>query len=136
VSLTVTNPLLTRTFLAMLIEKKERATPEYVAILQKPLVIRNTTRDVGVWLLDFLSDDRDALSADRKAYARIATRTAIIWGDKDSVTPLAQAHDLHEIIPTSTLSILVGVGHIPQIEDPETFNRVLVGQLVMMTKAA
>ena len=136
VSLTITNPLMTRTLLAMLIEKKERATPEYVVILQQPMVIRHTTRDLATWLLYFLSNDDNALSADRKAYTAIAARTAIIWGDKDSVTPLAQAHDLQELIPTSTLSILVGVGHIPQIEDPETFNRVLVGQLVMMTKAA
>jgi len=136
VSLTLTNPLMTRTLLGMLLAKKERATPEYVAILQQPMVIRHTTRDLATWLLYFLSNDGNALSADRQAYPAIAARTAIIWGDMDSVTPLAQAHDLHEIIPTSTLSILVGVGHIPQIEDPETFNRVLVGQLVMMTKAA
>ena len=64
---------MTRTLLAMLIEKKERATPEYVVILQQPMVIRHTA---------------------------VAARTAIIWGDKDSVTPLAQAHDLHELIPT------------------------------------
>jgi len=57
-------------------------------------------------------------------------------GDKDSVTPLAQAHDLRALIPTSTLSTLVGVGHIRQIEDPEAFNRVLVEQLVILTKAA
>src|SRR5882672_3405531 len=55
VSLTVTNPLVTRTLLAQLIEKKERATREYVAILQKPLVIQNTTRDVARWLLYFPS---------------------------------------------------------------------------------
>jgi len=136
VSLTITNPLATRTLLAMLIERKERATAEYVAILQRPLVIRRTTHDLGAWLLYFLSGDGDALSADRKAYAAITTRTAIIWGDKDSVTPLAQAHDLRALIPTSTLSTLVGVGHIPQIEDPEAFNRVLVEQLVILTKAA
>ena len=122
--------------LAQLIEKKERATPEYVAILQKPLVIQNTTRDVARWLLYFLSTDTDALSARRDHYARIAARTAILWGDKDSVTPLAQAQDLRTLIPHAALIVLSGLGHIPQIEDPEAFNAALIAQLLTMKRVA
>jgi pimeloyl-ACP methyl ester carboxylesterase len=134
VSLTITNPLVTRTLLAQLIEKKERAIPEYVAILQKPLVIQNTTRDVARWLRYFLSADADAMSARRDAYASITARTAILWGEKDSVTPLAQAQHLRALIPASVLTVLPGLGHIPQIEDPERFNRALIAQLLTMKR--
>jgi pimeloyl-ACP methyl ester carboxylesterase len=131
VSLTVTNPLLTRTLLAQLIEKKERAAL-YVGLLQRPMVIRDTTHDLGIWLLYFLGSDRDALSARRDAYAGIDKRVAILWGEKDSVTPRAQADDLHSLMPAAGLTILPGLGHIPQIEDPDVFNRALVAQVNAM----
>ncbi len=67
-----------------------------------------------------------------KAYATVSARTAIIWGDKDTVTPLAQAEDLHSLIPAATFTLLPGLGHIPQIEDPDAFNRALVAQLNAM----
>jgi len=74
------------------------------------------------------------MSARRDAYGRIAARTAILWGEKDSVTPLAQAHDLRALIPASVLTVLPGLGHIPQIEDPESFNRALIAQLLTMKR--
>ena len=128
VSLTVTNPLMTRTLLASLIEKKERAAL-YVDLLQRPMVVRDTTHDLGLWLLYFLGDDRDARSAQRGAYATIDKKVAILWGDKDTVTPLAQAEDLRTLMPAARLTILPGLGHIPQIEDPNAFNRALVARL-------
>ena len=42
VSLTITNPVATKTLLEMLIAKKERALPEFVAILQRPIAARHT----------------------------------------------------------------------------------------------
>jgi pimeloyl-ACP methyl ester carboxylesterase len=132
VSATVTNPLLTPTLLRMLIARKDRATAAYVDILQRPMRLRNSTRDIGDWLVYFTSTDDGAASADRRAYVTISARTALIWGEKDSITPMAQADDLHALVPGSTLTILPDVGHIPQIEDPPTFHRVLIEQLRML----
>jgi pimeloyl-ACP methyl ester carboxylesterase len=130
VATTITNPLATRFLLAQLIAKKERAA-NYVSVLQQPMTIRNSTPDLAEWLLYFTSDDRMAMSADRASYARISARTAIIWGDKDTITPLAQAEDLHALIPAATMTVLPGLGHIPsQIEDPDSFNRALIAQLL------
>jgi pimeloyl-ACP methyl ester carboxylesterase len=131
VSLTVTNPLMTRTLLASLIEKKERAAL-YVDVLQRPMVAKNTTTDLGIWLLYFLGSDRDALSAQRHAYRTIDKKIAIIWGDKDSVTPLAQADDLRSLVRNATMTVLPGLGHIPQIEDPDAFNDALIVRLKEM----
>jgi pimeloyl-ACP methyl ester carboxylesterase len=131
VSATVTNPLLTRTLLASLIEKKERAAL-YVDLLQRPMVVRHTTHDLGVWLIYFLGSDRDALSARRANYVGIDKRIAIVWGEKDGVTPRAQADDLRSLMPSASLTILPGLGHIPQIEDPDAFNRALVAQVAGM----
>lgn len=129
VSLTITNPLATKALLQSLIEKKERALPEYVEILQRPTTLRGTTPDIADWLLYFAGSDRNALSADRSFYAQLKIPVALLWGDKDSVTPVEQAEDLHRLLPQSTLTLLSALGHIPQIEDPDMFNRVLLKAL-------
>jgi pimeloyl-ACP methyl ester carboxylesterase len=129
VSLTITNPLATKTLLEMLIEKKQRALPEYVEILQRPTKQRNSTADIADWLYYFLGADRNAASADRNAYARVKLPVAMLWGDKDVITPMTQAHDLQTLLPQATLTPLPGLGHIPQIEDPDLFNKALLEAL-------
>jgi pimeloyl-ACP methyl ester carboxylesterase len=52
--------------------------------------------------------------------------TLVVWGNLDTITPLAQGAALAKLIPGARLEVLVGVGHIPQIEDPPRFNDVLV----------
>ena len=55
---------------------------------------------------------------------------AILWGDKDTVTPVEQALDLRTLLPPQTsLTLLPGLGHIPQIEDPDAFNDALLKTL-------
>jgi pimeloyl-ACP methyl ester carboxylesterase len=130
VSLTITNPVAPTILLKSLIAKKERALPEYVAILQRPLAQRDSTSDIADWLHYFLGSDPDALSADRNAYAQVKVPVAILWGDKDSITPVEQALDLRTLLPPETdLTLLPGLGHIPQIEDPDMFNGALLKAL-------
>ncbi|UPK33217.1 alpha/beta hydrolase [Bradyrhizobium sp. 186] len=129
VSLTVTNPLATKMLLTSLIAKKERALPEYVEILQRPLSRQNSTSDIADWLYYFAGSDRAAQSADRSAYARLKRPVAILWGELDTVTPLEQARDLNVLLPQAHLTLLPGLGHIPQIEDPKTFNDALLKTL-------
>ena len=130
VSLTITNPAATTTLLKSLIAKKERALPEYVAILQRPLTQRDSTPDIADWLYYFLGSDTDAVSADRNAYAKLKVPVAILWGDKDNITPVEQALDLRTLLPSETsLMLLPGLGHIPQIEDPDMFNDALLKSL-------
>ena len=126
VSLTITNPLATKTLLQSLIAKTERALPEYIEILQRPTTLRGSTEDIADWLHYFIGDDRAAASADRAAYAKLTMPAAILWGDKDTVTPLEQARDLAALMPQAKLIVLPGLGHIPQIEDPGAFNDALL----------
>ena len=129
VSLTVTDPLATKFLLRSLIAKKERALPEYVEILQRPLHRRGETENVASWLYYFLGTDRAALSNDRANYAKLHIPVVMIWGEKDTVTPIDQAHDLQTLLPQATLTELPGLGHIPQIEDPDAFNAALLQAL-------
>ena len=132
VSLTITNPLATRPLLRSLIAKKDRALPEYVEILQRPTTLRGSTPDIADWLYYFLGSDPTAESADRKAYAQLHLPVAIIWGDQDIVTPREQARDLQALLPVVALTVLPGLGHIPQIENPDMFNDALLKLLAKL----
>jgi pimeloyl-ACP methyl ester carboxylesterase len=130
VSLSITNPAATTMLLKSLIAKKERALPEYVAILQWPLTQRDTTPDIADWLYYFLGADTGAMSADRTALAKVKVPVAILWGEKDNITPVEQALDLRTLLPPEPgLTLLPGLGHIPQIEDPDMFNDALLKAL-------
>lgn len=58
----------------------------------------------------------------------------VLWGDRDTITPLAQGQRLQSLVPGAELVVIAGVGHIPQIEDPARFNERLRG-LVARFKA-
>lgn len=52
--------------------------------------------------------------------------TLIVWGERDSIVPVAHARAAHEAIEGSRLEILPGVGHFPQAEAPEHLTRLLL----------
>ncbi|MBR0850240.1 alpha/beta hydrolase [Bradyrhizobium diazoefficiens] len=134
-SATATNPLATRFLLSKLIYRQEAATDATLDILKAPMRVQGTTSDIADWLLYFAGSDRSALSASRDEVARIKLRVAMIWGDRDDVTPLAQANDLRSLIPSASLHVMKDVGHIPQIEDPDAFNAVLLSAIREVTSA-
>jgi pimeloyl-ACP methyl ester carboxylesterase len=129
VSLTLTNPLATKPLLQSMIAKKDRALPEYIDILWRPWILRGSTPDFADWAQGFLGSENNALSADRQSYQQIKIPVALLWGDEDTVTPLEQAHDLQTLLPQASLTVLPGLGHIPQIEDPNAFHDALLKAL-------
>jgi 3-oxoadipate enol-lactonase len=57
---------------------------------------------------------------------RIRVPTLIIAGDEDCVYPPALARQFAERIPGAELVMMPGVGHLPNIEQPELFNRTVL----------
>jgi pimeloyl-ACP methyl ester carboxylesterase len=129
VAATVTNPRLTRRLLTRFVAKPSAVTDARVQLLQAPLVVRGSTDAFGDWLLDFLTSREVALSAHPDAYRAVGLPTLLIWGDRDTTTPLAQGRRLAQLIRAAELSVMSGVGHMPQIEDPAGFNRLLLAFL-------
>jgi pimeloyl-ACP methyl ester carboxylesterase len=123
---TVTNPMFTRYLMSRFVAKPEAVSPERVAILQRPLEVRGTTDALGDWLVAFSSPERGLRTQAPTAYASFDRPTLIIWGALDSTTPLDQGQRLNRLIPKSQLAVMDGIGHMPQIEDPEQFNRLLL----------
>ncbi|HEY2334127.1 MAG TPA: alpha/beta hydrolase [Solirubrobacterales bacterium] len=61
----------------------------------------------------------------RDRLEEIEIPTMIVWGTDDWVIPSAAALSYHRRIPHSRLEIFERTGHVPQLERPGRFNRVL-----------
>ncbi len=57
--------------------------------------------------------------------ARISVPTLLLWGDKDELIPLDCGERAAAIIPNSKLVVLPDVGHIPSVEVPLEFVRIV-----------
>ena len=53
--------------------------------------------------------------------AKITTPTQVIWGESDRILAVSNATDLLKVQPAARLTILPGVGHLPQQEAPAKF---------------
>ncbi len=125
----LTNPRFTRRLLQSFVADPAVATDARVAIYQRPLVVRGTTRSFGQWLPALVLPDARARSEDPTQYKRLRLPVAALWGDRDTVTPVDQGRRVVSLVPGAKLVVLPGIGHIPQIEDADAFNRALVGVL-------
>ena len=123
------NPWLTRRLLAGLLARPQAASGDVVATLQRPYRRPGTSAAYAEWLPSLLLRDRDARSADPAAYRGLALPVALVWGEDDRVTPIAQGERLRALIPGATLDALPGVGHIPHIEDEAAFVAAAVRRL-------
>ncbi len=125
----LSNPDRSGWLLEKFIDDPAAATPARVRIYQQPLAVRGSTGAISQWLPQLLLVDRVAASRKPEAYRRFAPPVRLIWGGRDTVTPLAQAQALMALLPDARLDVLPGVGHIPQIEDPAAFRAVLLARL-------
>jgi pimeloyl-ACP methyl ester carboxylesterase len=75
------------------------------------------------------------LSTRPDAWQALALPLALVWGDRDTTTPLDQGRRLAGLAG-APLSILPEVGHIPQIEAPAAFQAALLGLLTDLIPAS
>lgn len=57
--------------------------------------------------------------------ANINKKTLIVWGEKDKLVPIRQAHIFKQKIKNSELVILPKTGHSPHLEAPEELSKVI-----------
>jgi pimeloyl-ACP methyl ester carboxylesterase len=124
-----TNPLSTKTIFGSFVARKESVTDARVEMLQRPLVVENTTNGYGDWLQELLISQDTSLGNDFANLRKLPMPVFLIWGRADSVTPLWQGQQLKKLIPNWDLAVIDNVGHIPYIEDTDKFNSLLLGYL-------
>lgn len=126
---TITNPLLTSYLAKQFMHRKDRLTEQQVSILQAPMQREGNTTYLVAWLQQFLAGDPLAWSRDRGRVHDVGIPVALIWGDQDTVTPIAQGEELAGLIEPLSFARLGDVGHMPQLEDPQGFNASLLSAL-------
>lgn len=57
--------------------------------------------------------------------ANIKVETLLIWGDKDTATPISDAKLMEEKIPNSGLAVIKGAGHFCFLEQPVIFSNIM-----------
>ncbi len=55
----------------------------------------------------------------------LTTPTLVVWGDRDYLLPVHQAHAAVKILPHGRLSVFPDCGHLPHVEHPDRFASVL-----------
>ena len=86
------------------------------AAAERAAVLRQTDAEAFIVACEALQ------SVDYGATAStIVAPTLIVVGEEDRATPPSMAEELHAVIPGSTLTIIPGVAHAPQLQDPLRF---------------
>ncbi len=90
---------------------------------------KGVTSRLSSWFKDYVNDPLDYQSTDSASYKEIKFPVRLIWGDKDTLTPIAGTEILLATIPDIGLIILKDIGHIPMIEDYAQFDTALLEAL-------
>ena len=67
-----------------------------------------------------LESDKDLKLTD------VTTKTYILWGKKDTVTPPRQATKMYETLPNAELKFYAKWTHAPYISNPEELAKALI----------
>jgi len=73
----------------------------------------------------FAASDLGKGHPDAAALGRIKTPVLLLWGEDDDLVPVTFGRAAAAAIPGSQLVVLPGVGHIPSIDAPREFVRIL-----------
>lgn len=116
-SATLANPWVLRKSLEAFVEDDAVVTDELVERFAAPTRVGGTARSAGVWARTALfADESASASGQRSSYRAYDRPVLLVWGEKDSATPLAQGEELRSLLPDGTLTVIRGVGHFPHLE--------------------
>lgn len=119
-SATITNPMATGPLLRSLIARKDMAAA-WLPVIRRPMRREGTTAAYAAWLPSLFRTGDGAASRRSEGLRGIKVPVALIWGEADTVTPIAQGERIATLTRARSFARLPGVGHIPHIEDPGHF---------------
>ncbi len=111
-------------FLPKLVGETTKATGADVIAKLKDMILKTPKQGI--------SDALHGIAArpDSTPFLReIVVPTLVICGEEDVITPRAEAEILQKGIKGAELAIIPKSGHLPPMETPEAFNRILAGFL-------
>jgi pimeloyl-ACP methyl ester carboxylesterase len=114
-------------FLPKLLGRTSHAErPELVARVEKailgasPRAIANALHGLG------------ARADSTPTLREVGVPTLVVCGEEDAITPVAESKAMAAAIAGSRLAVIPRAGHVANLEEPETFNRVLLEFLTVL----
>lgn len=130
VGASATWPGFTGTLLKRFVYHKEVVTEQLTPAYQIPFGRIGFSASLGDWAISFAKaacEPAHSLDpAKLAAWAALGPPVVLIWGEQDTITPLAQGRALQAQMSNASLSVLPDVGHIPHIESPAAFADLLI----------
>jgi pimeloyl-ACP methyl ester carboxylesterase len=111
----VRRPRLRRLVLSQVVADTDRLSPEMAAEM-----LRGSGRPAAPYATDAIVDYDF-----RDDVPKVACPTLIVWGEKDRVVGIEAAEEYRRALPHAQLVMMKDTGHVPMIERPEEFNRLL-----------
>jgi pimeloyl-ACP methyl ester carboxylesterase len=136
IAASATNTLVTGPLMASFMHKTEMMTPEHIATIQAPFGRTGMTPAMASWFTQFMAGDPQAKSAQRDLVKVNVVPAELIWGEMDTVTPIAQGEDLAALMGITQFARMPGIGHMPQLEDPAAFKTALSGALKRLSEGS
>ncbi len=112
----------------------------HLLVARSALVFGDPTRVPAAWLAQqanlvrrpgFVDGVLAALRAEVDLYGQrdvvvdelpgLDVPTLVVWGDRDRVVPIAHAQRAVISLPQASLAVLPGCGHLPPVEQPQSF---------------
>jgi pimeloyl-ACP methyl ester carboxylesterase len=76
------------------------------------------------------------VNASNRLYLAKHLPLLLVWGERDSLIPVAHGREAHEHVPGSRLEVFADSGHFPQLDEPERFLDVVVDFIASTEPAA
>jgi pimeloyl-ACP methyl ester carboxylesterase len=80
--------------------------------------------DDGYTVARHLADHRAPYSVKELAVIRVPA--LFVWCREDEITPLQWGEDYAAAVPHAELAVIEGCGHLPNLEKPDQFNKVVI----------
>jgi pimeloyl-ACP methyl ester carboxylesterase len=71
----------------------------------------------------------DRLEDSIKRLGKTAVPTLVIWGENDRAISSKTGRRMHALLPGSEFALLESAGHVPNLEQPDAFNRAVLAFL-------
>ena len=96
--------------------RTEKIEQSYISAYARPLYDYRARSALVYTARLIMPDNLDDYTSQ---YANITVPALMIWGDRDSVVPIATGERLSQDLPAARLEVFHDCGHVPQEEEPE-----------------
>ena len=100
---------------------KSLATDELVELAYR----QHLERGDGYTTVSLLQNLRDGRERLDDTISQLRMPVLVIWGEQDELIPVENARRIHELLPASRLEIVPQCGHLPALEKPAEFVRLV-----------